>query len=67
LAAGFDADGYRLRDRCRMEPSDRRAVFRKAVRDLNDNPTPENVRRYLAASRLLELALARPEPATARQ
>jgi hypothetical protein len=30
------------------------AAFRRAVIDLNEEPTPLNVRRYLAASRLLE-------------
>jgi hypothetical protein len=30
------------------------AAFRRAVLDLNEEPTPLNVRRYLAASELLE-------------
>jgi hypothetical protein len=37
-----------------MDLPDRHAVFRKAVLDLSDEPTPVNIRRYLAASRLLD-------------
>jgi hypothetical protein len=39
-----------------MQPRDRQAAFRKAVLELNDEPTLENVWRYLAASRLMETA-----------
>jgi hypothetical protein len=35
------------------------ATFREAVRDLSAEPTPTNVRRYLAASRLLDLGPSR--------
>jgi hypothetical protein len=37
-----------------MQGFDRQAAFRMAVLDLSQEPTPTNVRRYLAASRLLE-------------
>ena len=37
-------------------------AFRKAVLDLSAEPTPVNVRRYLAASRLLERDAARLAP-----
>ena len=37
-----------------MKPGAAQIVFREAVRDLAYAPTPENVRRYLAASRVLE-------------
>jgi hypothetical protein len=37
-----------------MRPFDIPAAFHEALLDLNDAPTPANVRRYLAASRLLE-------------
>jgi hypothetical protein len=37
-----------------MRPFDIPAAFHEAVLDLNDAPTLVNVRRYLAASRLLE-------------
>jgi hypothetical protein len=37
-----------------MQPLDPRQVFRRAIHDLAEEPTPENVVRYLAASRLLE-------------
>ena len=36
-----------------MGAVDRSTVFRRAVLDLSEEPTPVNVRRYLAASRLL--------------
>jgi hypothetical protein len=42
-----------------MQAFDRQAAFRIAVLDLSQEPTPTNVRRYLAASRLLELARLR--------
>jgi hypothetical protein len=37
-----------------MNESRAYALFREAVLDLNDHSTPGNVRRYLAASRLLD-------------
>jgi hypothetical protein len=37
-----------------MGAVDRSTVFRRAVLDLSEEPTPVNVRRYLAASRLLD-------------
>ena len=37
-----------------MQPFDQHAAFQQAVLDLSDAPTPANVRRYLAASALLE-------------
>jgi hypothetical protein len=36
-----------------MPPLDPKTAFREAVLDLAEEPTPLNVRRYLAASRLL--------------
>jgi hypothetical protein len=38
---------------------DLQAAFREAVLDLAAEPTPTNVRRYLAASQLLEVAAQR--------
>ena len=37
-----------------IDALDRSSVFRRAVLDLSAEPTPVNVRRYLAASRLLD-------------
>jgi hypothetical protein len=37
----------------------RLCLFREAVLQLNDEPTPRNLRRYLAASRLLDAGAAR--------
>jgi hypothetical protein len=34
-------------------------LFREAVLELSDEPTPRNLRRYLAASRLLDAGAAR--------
>jgi hypothetical protein len=42
-----------------MRTGEEREVFCDAVRDLSDAPTPVNVRRYLAASRLLDVEAAR--------
>lgn len=38
-----------------MQSLDRYAAFVEAVLDLSDEPTPTNLRRYSAASRLLNL------------
>jgi hypothetical protein len=38
----------------RMQTTNRQTAFHEAVLDLNEAPTPANVCRYLAASRLLE-------------
>jgi hypothetical protein len=51
-----------------MGSVDLNAVFREAVHDLAAEPTPTNVRRYLAASRLLDspvrsVSPVRPRPA----
>jgi hypothetical protein len=57
-----DAFGERLRHRQLMGALDGSTAFRKAVLDLSAEPTPVNVRRYLAASRLLERDAARLAP-----
>jgi len=51
-----------------MGAVDRTTVFRRAVLDLSEEPTPVNVRRYLAASRLLDReALRRRSPTQPRK
>ena len=45
-----------------MGALDGSTAFRKAVLDLSAEPTPVNVRRYLAASRLFERDTARLAP-----
>jgi hypothetical protein len=45
-----------------MGALDGSTAFRKAVLDLSAEPTPVNVQRYLAASRLLERDAARLAP-----
>jgi hypothetical protein len=39
-----------------MTPSHAQALFRGAVHDLAEEPTPANVHRYLAASQILDHA-----------
>ena len=39
-----------------MTPSHAQALFREAVHDLAEEPTPVNVQRYLAASQILDRA-----------
>ena len=43
----------------RRRPTGAQLLFRESVHDLVSEPTFENVRRYLAASRLLELEVER--------
>jgi hypothetical protein len=51
-----------------MAAVDRTSVFRRAVLDLSEEPTLVNVRRYLAASRLLDRdALRRRSPRQPRK
>jgi hypothetical protein len=50
-----------------MQPSDPQAVFRKAVLDLADEPTPVNVRRYMAASLVLTVARTGAPPVAVRR
>jgi hypothetical protein len=52
-----------VRDRQGMKPFDPDRAFRAAVRDLAEDATPLNVRRYLAASALLERATDQREQA----
>jgi hypothetical protein len=66
LGVCCDDSGQRVRHRDAMQPTDRQAAFREAVLALNEEPTITNVRRYLAASRLLELDPAR-APSRARR
>jgi len=39
-----------------MTPSHAQVLFREAVHDLAEEPTPANVQRYLAASQILDRA-----------
>jgi hypothetical protein len=39
-----------------MTPSHAQTLFREAVHDLAEEPTPVNVQRYLAASQILDRA-----------
>jgi hypothetical protein len=50
-----------------MRSLDRQAAFREAVLDLAAEATPTNVRRYLAASRLLDAGAPRPVPRPRRR
>jgi hypothetical protein len=46
--------------------SDKLEALRRAIHELNAAPTPENVRRYLAASRLLALDTRRAPKVSSR-
>ena len=56
LAARRDDAACAVRHRGGMTRSHAEALFRGAVHDLADEPNPMNVRRYLAASQILERA-----------
>ena len=50
-----------------MKPATVEILFREAVHDLAYAPTPENVRRYLVASRLLDAGTGARNPTRARK
>jgi hypothetical protein len=64
LAARRDDAACAVRHRGGMTRSHAETLFREAVHELAEEPNPMNVRRYLAASQILERA-AQAEP-TAR-